>query len=155
MIRLGFIYICNHLFLHLFLKMNILNQCTVSKQYDKIKYSSKQMDVPCRGQVHLTKTNSSLTTISAALSRRRSNPPHVFYRQDAGVSLDEGEKAGGTDREKERGQFGWGSVKWSRSPAAWLSYNMKATSTKSSGTLGVCVYSWQTKTVQPKEELNL
>lgn len=45
-IRLGFYYMCHYLFLHLFLKMDILNQCTVTQQSDKIKYPSKQMDVP-------------------------------------------------------------------------------------------------------------
>ena len=56
--------------------------------------------------MHLTETNSSLTTISAALFRGRSNPPHVFYRQDAGAGLDEGEKPGGTDRNREVGLDG-------------------------------------------------
>lgn len=79
--------ICNYLFFHLFLKMNVLNQVSVPQQSENIKCSCRKMDVPVGGHVHLTKTNSSFTKISAALSRR-SNSRHVFYRQDAGASLE-------------------------------------------------------------------
>lgn len=53
---------------------------------------------------------------------RRSNPAHMFYRQDAGVSLDEA---------KKRSRQVWTGVsELLSSPAAWLLYNTEATNTK-------------------------
>lgn len=81
----------------------------------------------------------------------RSNPLHVFYRQDARARSDEGEIEGRHRPSKKKGRFGWGSAKGSRSPAAWLSHNMKATSTESSGTLGVCLQRTNTRESRVKK----
>lgn len=45
-IRLNSNDICNYLFFHLFLKMNVLNQVSVPQQSENIKCSCRKMDVP-------------------------------------------------------------------------------------------------------------
>lgn len=88
----------------MFISPFVLKDEHLKSRSDKVKFPGKEMDAHSLcGQVHLTKSNFSLTTISSALAKRTSNPLHVFCRQDVGASLDEGKKAGGTDRKREVG----------------------------------------------------
>lgn len=49
------------------------------------------------------------------------------------------EREGHMDRKNEKGRVEQGSLKLSRNPAAWLLYDIRATSTESSGVPSICV----------------